>query len=134
MKYMLSIIGEEATRDSDPTPEEMRAMIEPWSEYSQEVVDAGVFVAGEGLQPSATATTIQHAPGGDRIVSDGPFADTKEQFGGFYLLECEDLDEALEWAKKVPVAEGGSVEVKPVMDFTGMDYFDPYQAKAAAAS
>jgi hypothetical protein len=133
MKYMLSIIGEEATRESDPTPEEMRAMIEPWSEYSREVVEAGAFVAGEGLQPSASATTVRHE-GGERVVSDGPFADTKEQFGGFYLLECADLDEALEWAKKVPVAEGGSVEVKPVMDFTGMDYFDPYEGQKAAAA
>ena len=134
MKYMLSIIGEEATRDSDPTPEEMQAMIEPWSEYSREVVEAGVFVAGEGLQPSATATTVKHESGGERVVSDGPFADTKEQFGGFYLLECADLDEALEWAKKVPVTEGGTVEVKPVMDFGGTDYFDPYDAQQAATA
>jgi hypothetical protein len=133
MKYMLSIIGEEATRETEPSPEEMQGMIQPWSDYSREVIEAGKFVAGEGLQPSATATTIKHAPGGERIVSDGPFAETKEQLGGFYLLECDDLDEALEWAKKIPVAEGGSVEVKPVMDFTGMDYFDPYEAKAAAS-
>ena len=73
--------------------------------------------AGEGLQPSATATTVKLAgPSGDHIVTDGPFAETKEQLGGFYLLDCADLDEALAWARKIPMP-GGTVEVRPVMDY-----------------
>ena len=69
--------------------------------------DAGAFLAGEGLQESATATTVRIQDDGERVVTDGPFAETKEQVGGFYLLECENLDEALEWAKKVAGAPAG---------------------------
>jgi hypothetical protein len=80
------------------------------------VKDAGAFLGGEGLQPTATATTVQIEASGDHIVSDGPFAETKEQLGGFYLLDCSDLDEALAWARKIPMP-GGKVEVRPVMDY-----------------
>jgi hypothetical protein len=75
-----------------------------------------VHVGGEGLQPSSTATTVAIPESGDPIVSDGPFADTKEQLGGYYLLDCGDLDDALAWAKRVPMP-GGTVEVRPVMDY-----------------
>ena len=78
-----------------------------WEAYTQELVDAGAFLAGEGLQESATATTVRIGDGDERIVTDGPFAETKEQVGGFYLIECDDLDQALEWAKKVPLRGGG---------------------------
>ncbi len=134
MRYMLVLIGDEHTNKAaaELSPEEMQAMIEPWSAFGAEIVEAGVYVAGEALQPSPTATTLEHAPGGERIVSDGPFAETKEQIGGFYLLECSDLDEALAWAKKVPVREGNSVEVRPVMDYT--QFGDESPAQAAAAS
>jgi hypothetical protein len=107
--------------------------MEPWNEFEQQLVDAGAKIAGEGLQPSATATTVKIGEGDDRVVTDGPFAETKEQLGGFYLLECADLDEALEWAKKVPLQPGGSVEVRPVMDYTQYGFVDP-EAKAEASS
>ena len=87
-----------------------------WDDYTEALRDAGAFIAGEGLQESATATTVRIGDGGERVVTDGPFAETKEQVGGFYLIECEDLDEALEWAKKIP-ARGGAIEVRPVMDY-----------------
>ena len=74
-----------------------------WNRFEREVVDAGVSSAGEGLQPSNTATSIKVGEGTDRMVTDGPFAETKEQLGGFYLIECGNLDQALEWAKKVPL-------------------------------
>jgi hypothetical protein len=134
MKYLLSLYGDETGWD-DVTPEQMREMMEPWNKYEQEVFDAGVKLASEALQPSQTATTVKVGEGSDRVVTDGPFAETKEQLGGFYLLECENLDEALEWAKKVPLQAGGSIEVRPIMDFSEFGFVDPAEkAKAEAAS
>ena len=133
MKYMLMFVGPEVEEQDQRSPEELQAAMTAWSDYSQQLADAGAYLAGEGLQPSATATTVAHAAGGERIVTDGPFAETKEQVGGFYLLECENLDEALEWAKKAPVQEGNSTEVRPVMDYTGSGYEEP-KAKAESAS
>ena len=132
MKYMLILIGEEGEQQGEMSDEEMQATLEPWSRYGQELVEAGAYIAGEGLMPSATASTVKHEEGGERIVSDGPYAETKEQVGGFYLLECDNLDTALEWAKKVPVGEGSTVEVRPVMDFSEHGYEDPSEAKATS--
>ena len=131
MKYMLTLIGEEQGGMDDMTPEQVAEMMEPWNEYNRQLLEAGAFVAGEGLHPSSSATTIHVAENGtDQTVTDGPFAETKEQLGGFYLIECADLDEALEWAKKVPIRPGGSIEVRPAMDFTEFGYTDPYAAAA----
>ena len=88
-----------------------------WDNFTQDAIDSGVHLGGEGLQPSATATTLRVQPGGDHLITDGPFAETKEQLGGYYLLDCSDLDEAIAWGKKIPIGEGGSVEVRPVMDY-----------------
>ena len=115
MKYLLALINDES-RYADRTPEERQAGMREWDVYTNEVIEAGVHLGGEGLQPSSAATTVQIAESGDPIVSDGPFAETKEQLGGYYLLDCKDLDEALAWAKKVPMP-GGTVEVRPVMDY-----------------
>jgi hypothetical protein len=116
MKYMLALFGPEGGME-DASPEEMKAEMDRWGAYSQEAVEKGAFVSGEGLQPSATASTVAiPANGADRSVTDGPFAESKEQLGGFYVLECKDLDEALDWAKKIPLREG-AVEVRPVMVF-----------------
>jgi hypothetical protein len=112
---MLTIIGEEGGWE-DATPDDMRAVMAAWDGYSQSLKDAGAFVAGEGLQESATATTVRGYEGEERLVTDGPFAETKEQVGGFYLIDVANLDEALEWAKKIP-ARGGGVEVRPVLDY-----------------
>jgi hypothetical protein len=117
MQYMLAIIGSEG-RWEDVSPEEMKASMEGWSAFEREVADAGALLAGEGLQESATATTVRFREDDEPTVTDGPFAETKEQLGGFYLLECADLDEALGWAKKVPVRPPASIEVRPVMDYT----------------
>ncbi|MDX6583687.1 MAG: hypothetical protein QOI10_2871 [Solirubrobacterales bacterium] len=114
MKYMLIIAGHEGGWE-DRSPEEAKAEMGRWFAYTQELEDAGALLAGEGLQESATATTVR-IDGDERVVTDGPFAESKEQVGGFYLLECENLDEALEWAKKIP-ARAGAVEVRPVMDY-----------------
>ena len=115
MKYMLALIGDESRWD-DRTPEEMAEAMKRWDAFTQEAIDAGVHLGGEGLQSSATATTVRIQESGEQIVSDGPFAETKEQLGGYYLLDCKDLDEAIAWAKKIPMP-GGTVEVRPVMDY-----------------
>jgi hypothetical protein len=115
MKYMLTIFGDEA-RWADLTPEQAQEGMKAWDAFTQAVLDAGVHLGGEGLQPSATATTLRFDESGESIVSDGPFAETKEQLGGYYLLDCKDLDEAIAWAKQLPV-RAGSVEVRPVMDY-----------------
>jgi hypothetical protein len=132
MKYLLALFGDESGWD-DVTPEEMTARMEPWNRFEQELSGAGSNLAGEGLQPSNTATTVKIGEGDERIVTDGPFAETKEQLGGFYLLECKDLDEALEWAKKVPLQPGGSIEVRPVMDYEQFG-FEPAERNVEAAS
>ena len=115
MKYLLTLYGDES-RFAERTPEQMQEGMKAWDTYTREAIDAGVFVAGEGLDSTSTATTIGLQESGDHVVSDGPFAETKEQLGGFYLLDCEDLDDALAWAKRIPMP-GGSVEVRPVMNY-----------------
>jgi len=109
MKDFLALVPDPS---SEPSPDSMKA----WDAYTNAAIEAGVHLGGEGLQPSDTATTVKIQEGGDPIVSDGPFAETKEQLGGYYLLDCKDLDDALAWAKKIPMP-GGTVEVRPVMDY-----------------
>jgi hypothetical protein len=128
MRYLLAFFGEEGGWD-DVTPEEMQEGIKLWGEFERALVDAGAHIAGEGLQPSTTATTVRRS-GEERIVTDGPFAETKEQLGGFYLVECENLDQALQWAKRVPVGDGQSVEVRPVMDYS--QFGDESQAESSS--
>jgi hypothetical protein len=132
MKYLLALISEEGGME-DASPEEMKAVMDAWSAYSQNAVDNGAFLAGEGLQPSATASTVRITEGNDPTVTDGPFAESKEQLGGFYLLECKDLDEALEYAKKIPFRHGW-VEVRPVMDYEGSGYEEPSRTGATTGS
>jgi hypothetical protein len=115
MKYALTIYGDEAQREN-ATPEQMQEVSQAYGAVSQEMQDKGVLVAGEGLYPTPTATTLRVREG-DRQVTDGPFAETKEQLGGFYVLDVKDLDEAIEWASKIPGAQLGSVEIRPVMVF-----------------
>src|SRR5215208_7476279 len=132
MKYLLALISEEGGME-DASPEEMKAVMDAWSAYSQAAVDNGAFLAGEGLQPSATASTVRIEEGHVASVTDGPFAESKEQLGGFYLLDCKDLDEALEYAKKIPY-QNGSIEVRPVMDYEGTGYEQPTQTGATTGS
>ena len=109
MKYLLALIGDQS-RFAEATPEERQALMQAWDGYTRAAIDAGVYLGGEGLQPPTTATTVKIQETGDHIVTDGPFAETREQLGGYYLLDCKDLDDALAWAKRIP-SPGGSVEV-----------------------
>ncbi len=85
-----------------------------WAAYGAALKEAGVFAGGAGLQPKETATTLR-TKDGKRLVQDGPYADTKEQFGGFFLIEVPSLDVALEWASKCPALKNGAVEVRPLL-------------------
>jgi hypothetical protein len=115
MKYAFTIYADDAARAS-ASEEQQQAMAQAYGEVTQEMNEKGVFVAGEGLYPTQTATTVR-VRDGDRDVTDGPFAETKEQLGGFYVLDVKDLDEAIEWAAKIPGSQIGSVEIRPVMVF-----------------
>lgn len=115
MQYMLLIYSDEA-KEPVPGTDEFNTYIGDYGKFTQEVKDKGVFVAGDALQPIATATTVR-VRGDNLATTDGPFAETKEMLGGYYLLECENLDEAIEYASKIPSAKHGSIEVRPVMTF-----------------
>jgi hypothetical protein len=115
MKYLLTIYSDESGF-ADVTPEDVRQVMAAYEAFGREVTEAGAMLGGEGLQPSSTATTVQ-VRDGRTLTSDGPFADTREQLGGYYLLDCRDLDEAIRWAAKIPGAAGGTIEVRPVMDY-----------------
>ena len=120
MKYLMSFIVEEVGME-EASPDEMREAMKRWSAYDDEATDEGALIACEPLEGSSTAKTMHVRDEGERIVTDGPFAESKEQLGGFCLLECEDVDEALEWARKVPL-RSGSIEIRPVMDLSPFGY------------
>ena len=113
MQYLLMIYEDETFWNTTP-PEELDAMMAGYRQFGQEAGER--IQGGNALQPTATATTVR-VRDGQRLVIDGPFAETKEQLGGYYLLECKDLDEAIEWAAKIPGARSGSIEVRPIMEF-----------------
>ena len=115
MKYVLAIYGDESAR-ANTTAEQGIAMMQAYETLTREMEDAGVLVAGEGLQPTSTATTVR-VRDGERLLTDGPFAETREALAGFYLVEVDQLDAALSWAAKIPHAHHGSIEVRPILDY-----------------
>jgi hypothetical protein len=117
VKYLLLIAGNEQKLNSNDLPEaDVTKRGQEWASYTQELVAANKIRGGERLRPIASATTVRQQ-NGQRLISDGPFAETKEQLGGFYLIDANDLDEAVDWASKMPhLADGGSVEIRPVWE------------------
>lgn len=113
MKYMMAIYETEADFNAR-TNEKQEIFWGAWRAYHKAMVDAGVYVGGNALQPPATGTTVR-LKGGKRQVQDGPYADTKEQLGGIIILELPSLDAALDWAARCPAAASGAVEVRPVL-------------------
>ena len=109
MKFLALIYGTEGAEDVD-----MPTLFAQYEAFSEEAGAAGVVVSGEPLEPVSTASSVRVRNGKSNIM-DGPFAETKEQLGGFYIFECKDLDEALSWAAKIPSARYGTVEVRPLM-------------------
>jgi hypothetical protein len=133
MRYLLTIYSDES-RYATMTPEDGAKMMAEYGAFGEEAQAAGVLLGGEGLQPTATATTVR-VRDGEALFTDGPFAETREQLGGYYLLECADLDEANRWAAKIPDAAVGAVEVRPVMDYDAMGSEEAHtQSEGAAAS
>jgi len=116
MQYAILIYSDEK-QGANATPEESEAWMGEYNAYTQAMATAGVMKGGEALHPTSAATTV-HVKDGKKITTHGPFAETKEQLGGFYLVECPNLDEAIEWAARCPGARVGSIEVRPVMDFS----------------
>jgi hypothetical protein len=119
MKFLCIIYNDES-QYANATPEDIAATFQAHGEFGEAAGKAGVLVGGEGLQPTATATTVR-VRDGERMLTDGPYAETKEQLGGYYLIECQDLDDALSWAARIPEAKTGAVEVRPLMDYEAME-------------
>ena len=111
MQYLALIYNTEGNDDVD-----WETLIGQYRAFGEEAGAAGVLGGGNALEPVSTATSLQVRNGKMSLV-DGPFAETKEQLGGYYLLECKDLDEALHWAAKIPTARYGTIEVRPIMVF-----------------
>jgi hypothetical protein len=118
MKYLCLIYGDEKLWQT-MSKEEADAEMAEYFAFTDGIRAAGQYVAGEALQPVATATTIRIRDG-KMTTTDGPFAETKEQLGGFYLIEARDLNEAIQVAAKIPSVRIGSVEVRPIVDFGEM--------------
>ena len=112
MQYLLLIYGEERQMAA-MTEADGQKMMEEYGVFTQGIVQSGAFKAGDRLKPTSTATTVR-VKDGKTLATDGPFAETREQLGGYYLIEAADLDAAVAIAAKVPGARTGSVEVRPV--------------------
>ena len=114
MRYALLIYASEQDWASQ-SEEQAQAQFQDYMSFTKDIVDRGIYQSGEALQPTATATTVR-VRDGETLSTDGPFAETKEQLGGFYIIECKDLDEAIEIAARIPDVRNGSIEVRPVME------------------
>lgn len=114
MQYMLLIYGDEGVWANLPK-DELAKGYQAYMDYTAEIAASGCLCGGSELKPVATATTVRVAKG-KVVTTDGPFAETKEQLGGYYLIDVPSLDEALKWAAKCPGAWGGSVEVRPLAE------------------
>jgi hypothetical protein len=113
MRYLLLIYTAEPT--APPAPETMQAQSQAYAEFTADIQARGIMQAGEALEPTSTATTVR-VQDGRTITTDGPFAETKEALGGFYLIDARDLDEAIEVAARIPGARNGSIEVRPIWE------------------
>lgn len=122
MKYLLLMYADE-TIVSNYSQEDFQAaasmeaglsgLAKTWADFAQEISASGVLISNSGLAPVANATTVRVRQG-KTLLTDGPFAETHEQLGGYFLLECQDLDEAIHWAEKIPTAKYGSIEIRPL--------------------
>jgi hypothetical protein len=113
MQYLLLIHDDEA-QWGDMPEDERNAIYGEYMKYTEELQTRGILVGANQLQPSGTATVV-HVEGGKTLTTDGPFAETKEVLGGYYLIDVDTLDEALEWAAKIPSARYGHIEVRPIV-------------------
>ena len=115
MQYLFLLYSDETKNPEPPTdPVAFAEWMAPWAAYNAALVAAGVMRGGNALMPTGSATTLSRAAGAV-VTTDGPFAETAEQLGGYYLVECDSLDEALKWAQRCPMIHYGKVEVRPIM-------------------
>ncbi|MSO41003.1 MAG: YciI family protein [Solirubrobacterales bacterium] len=130
-KYMVSLIADESVIAA-VTPEEMETIVSEMNEFNGALEKAGVVVGGDGLGPSSCARTLRYGEDGDVVVvvvvTDGPYAESKEQIAGYWIFECADLDEAVEWARKAPI-RGGVTEVRAIVE-TAEENFEAYKKVA----
>ncbi|HET9249600.1 MAG TPA: YciI family protein [Actinomycetota bacterium] len=115
MQYLLLIYGDEQAWES-MMPEEQGEAMQGWTDYTQWLKDTGLYLGGDALAPTTAATTVR-VRDGQTLTTDGPFAETKEQLGGYYLIEAANLDDAIAAAARCPGAFGGTMEVRPVVMF-----------------
>jgi len=115
MRYLLLIYGEESTYGS-MSEAELEADMKEWEEYTAALTAAGASSGGAALQPTTTATSVRD-DNGSPLVTDGPFAETREQLGGYYLLDVENLDEAIKWAHRCPGTKYGTIELRPIQEY-----------------
>jgi hypothetical protein len=127
MQYALLIYTPEPTEE--PAPEVLAEQMKSYDAFTSHIRERGVMLAGEALDSTATATTVRVVDG-RTITTDGPFAETKETLGGFYLVEAADLDEAIAYAAMIPGAKHGCIEVRPVWDFASISAGQPATATA----
>jgi hypothetical protein len=124
MSFLLTIYDEERDWAAELGEAGVKELVDAYWALDGEAKEKGVYIESAGLHPAATAKTLQIRDG-EQSVTDGPFAETKEQLGGIYLLDCDSMEEALAWAAKVPAARTGSVEVRQVMDYEAAGLGDP---------
>ena len=115
MRYLLLIYGDEG-RWPEMSEADQAAQLGKWEAYTKAITDEGIIRGGDALQPTAAATTVR-VRDGETQVTDGPFAETREQLGGYYMIECQTLDQAIDAARRIPSVDTGSVEVRPIMEF-----------------
>jgi hypothetical protein len=115
MRYLLLIYGDESTYGS-MSEADLQADMQKWGEYTEAIMAAGASSGGDALQPTATATSVREE-NGTPLVTDGPFAETREQLGGYYLLDVENLDEAIKWAQRCPGVRYGTIELRPIQEY-----------------
>lgn len=115
MQYILLIYGDES-EGGTTSPEEMAKSMQEWGDYTQYLKDKGYHLAGDALHPTHDATTVR-VHEGKTITTDGPFAETKEQLGGYYVVDCPSLDEAIDASARMPIGMHGTVEIRPIMVF-----------------
>ena len=114
--YLLALYDNEKN-DEGKTEAEMAELMGEYEVFTESIKKSGNYIGGEALQPVATASTVR-VRDGKRLTTDGPFAETKEQLGGFYLIKAKNIDEAIAVASRIPAAKTGSVEVRPCIDFS----------------
>ena len=115
MRYLLLIYAEEKAK-ANWTEDQWNGHMGAYMKYREDLQKSGKMLGGDALQPVSDATTVR-VRDGNAVPTDGPFAETKEQLGGFYMIEAGDLDQAIEWAAQIPDANYGSIEIRPIMEF-----------------